>query len=142
MQFNSTQFLHLLKHDTTMFCSRMKFAPSYLCHFSQNWQYSQKLLKLLNISSLVACVAIVSSGREASLFFWPHENRGECKKKLEGGGEERKRKRLRTNPSILKTPVRPRTGYLIGSDVFIGTSVPHVKIMGAFIMPDHQVADQ
>ena len=47
--------------------------------------------------------------------FWPRENRASAKKKLEGGREERRRKRLRTNPSILKTPVRPRRGSLIGA---------------------------
>ena len=51
----------------------------------------------------------------SELFFRKRENRARAKKKKKVvGGEERRRKRLRTNPSILKTPVRPRTGSLIG----------------------------
>ena len=66
----------------------------------------------------VACVASVSSGRETNSFSWPRENRASAKKKKNwwgggGGGEERGRKRLRTNPLIMKTPVSPRTGSLI-----------------------------
>ena len=61
-----------------------------------------------------ACVASVSSGREANSFSG-RAIIGRAQKKLEGGGEERRRKRLPSNPSILKTPVRPRTRFLIGA---------------------------
>ena len=44
----------------------------------------------------------------------------------EGGGEGEGRKRLQTNPSILKTCVRQRTQRLIGS------ATSHVSIKGLF----------
>ena len=47
--------------------------------------------------------------------FWPREKWNESQKVKEGGGGGEGRKRLQTNPSILKTCVRQRTQRLIGS---------------------------
>ena len=41
--------------------------------------------------------------------FWPREKRNESQKMKEGGGGGEGRKRLQTNPWILKTCVRQRT---------------------------------
>ena len=46
--------------------------------------------------------------------FWPREKWNESQKMKEGGGRGEGRKRLQTNPSILKTYVRQRTQRLIG----------------------------
>ena len=47
--------------------------------------------------------------------FWPREKWNKSQKMKGGGGGEEGRKRLQTNPSILKTCVRQRTQHLIGS---------------------------
>ena len=66
----------------------------------------------------VACVASVSEQRkteERDSRFWPREKWNESQKMKVGGGGGEGRKRLQTNPSILKTCVRQRTQRLIGS---------------------------
>ena len=52
---------------------------------------------------------------EGDFRFWPREKWNESQKVKEGGGGGEGRKRLQTNPSILKTCVRQRTQRLIGS---------------------------
>ena len=52
---------------------------------------------------------------EGDFRFWPREKWHESQKVKEGGGGGEGRKRLQTNPSILKTCVRQRTQRLIGS---------------------------
>ena len=52
---------------------------------------------------------------EGDFRFWPREKWNESQKVKEGGGGGKRRKRLQTNPSILKTCVRQRTQRLIGS---------------------------
>ena len=47
--------------------------------------------------------------------FWPREKWNKSQKMKVGGGGGEGRKRLQTNPSILKTCVRQRTQRLIGS---------------------------
>ena len=68
----------------------------------------------------LACVASVSVGfgsKERERGFWYFacaENGATAKKKNGGGRGGEGRNRLRTNPWILKTPVRWRTGLVIG----------------------------
>ena len=50
---------------------------------------------------------------EGDFRFWPREKWNESQKMKEGGGGGEGRKRLQTNPSILKTCVRQRTQRLI-----------------------------
>ena len=52
---------------------------------------------------------------ERDFLFWPREKWNDSQKMKEGGGGGEGRKRLQTNPSILKTCVRQRTQRLIGS---------------------------
>ena len=52
---------------------------------------------------------------EGDFRFWPREKWNESQKMREGGGGGEGRKRLETNPLILKTCVRQRTQRLIGS---------------------------
>ena len=74
-----------------------------------NWMVVIRLMVCLLLSLLgniiLACVASVSSGQEANSFCGlARIGRAQKKKKtLEGVGEKRRRKRLPTNPSILKT---------------------------------------
>ena len=69
------------------------------------------------ISLAWACVASVSvwfRSKERPRF-WPREKWNKSQKMKVGGGGGERRKRLQTNPSILKTCVRQRTQHLIGS---------------------------
>ena len=75
-----------------------------------------------NSLSLLACVASVSfwfrskeRPRNGILGFGRARNETRAKKMKVGGGGREGRKRLQTNPSILKTCVRQRTQRLIGS---------------------------
>ena len=70
----------------------------------------------------LACVASVSvwfrskeRPRNGILAFGRARNETRAKKMKVGGGGREGRKRLQTNPSILKTCVRQRTQRLIGS---------------------------
>ena len=72
------------------------------------------------VTKIVACIASISvrfwskeRPRKENCWFWPREKWNKSQKLKEGEGGEEGRKRLQTNPSILKTCVRQQT-RLIG----------------------------
>ena len=86
-------------------------------------EMSRRLLLTWSIAAkMLACVASVSvwfrskeRPRNGILGFGRASNETRAKKMKVGGGGGEGRKRLQTNPSILKTCVRQRTQRLIGS---------------------------
>ena len=79
---------------------------------------SQHLLRYGGFSLRSKRFRLVSKERkteEGDFRFWLREKWNESHKIKEGGGGGERRKRLQTNPSILKTCVRQRTQRLIGS---------------------------
>ena len=91
------------------------------CIFRHGLLRAQRIFALRSFHFL-ACVASVSvlflskeRPRNEILGFGRARNETRGKKMKEGGGGGEGRKRLQTNPSILKTCVRQRTQRLIGS---------------------------
>ena len=87
------------------------FAPQFLHEFSRNLHQIWLLCALW-----IACVASVSSERKAIFRFSVRARiRASAKKEKEGGGEERGRKRLGTDPAILKLSFTHERRFLIGA---------------------------
>ena len=83
--------------------------------FSVNLSIYVNHLRLSLHSKRFRLVSEQKKTEERDFRFWPREKWNESQKMREGGGGGEGRKRLQTNPSILKTCVRQRTQRLIGS---------------------------